>query len=347
MIIGRRRVGPGAPVFIIAEAGVNHNGRLDLALRLVDAAAEAGADAVKFQAFRADRLASRRAPKAAYQEAAGGKGEGQAEMLRRLELSAEDFAAIRMRCEERGIAFLATPFDDESLELLQRMAVPAFKIGSGDLTNLPFIRAVARCGRPVLLSTGMSTLGEVAAAVAAFRDAGGEDLLLFHCTSAYPAPYEHVNLRAMVTLRESFGVPVGYSDHTPGTAVALASVAMGACAVEKHLTLDRALPGPDHRASLEPGEFRDLVRGIRAVEAALGDGVKRPAPCEAEVRMVARKSVVAVRRIPAGSLIGADAVAIKRPGDGIPPAALAAVIGRRAAVDIEADEVLTWDKLAL
>ncbi len=346
MFIGEREIGPGAPVFVIAEAGVNHDGRLDLALRLVDAAAEAGADGVKFQTFRAERLASRYAPKARYQQAAGGSRAGQMEMLRELELSPEDFQAIQARCRERGLVFLSTPFDEESLELLERMEVPAFKAGSGEITNLPFIRSLARRGKPLLLSTGMATLEEVAAAVDAFREAGGRELLLFHCTSSYPAPHDQVNLRAMVTLRERFGVPVGYSDHTLGIAVAVAAVALGACAIEKHLTLDRGLPGPDHRASLEPPEFSEMVKAIRAVEAALGDGVKRPAPCEVEMRAVARKSVVATRAIPAGALIGEDALAIKRPGVGIPPADLPAVIGRRAAVDIAADEVLTWDKLA-
>lgn len=346
MRIGNRMIGRASPVFIIAEAGVNHNGRLDLALRLVDAAAEAGADAVKFQAFRAGALASRAAPKAAYQAAVTGADESQLEMLRRLELGGGDFRRVQERCRERGVLFLATPFDEESLDLLAALDVPAFKIGSGDLTNLPFLRAVARRGKPVLLSTGMATLEEVEAAVAAVQAEGAADLLLFHCTSSYPTPFDQVNLRAMVTLRERFGLPVGYSDHTPGTAVPVAAAALGAAAIEKHLTLDRSLPGPDQRASLEPDEFRAMVEAVRQAEAALGDGVKRPAPCELETRAVARKSLVARERIPAGAVIRAELVAVKRPGTGIPPADLNRVIGRRAAADIAADDLLTWDKLA-
>ncbi|MBI2526476.1 MAG: N-acetylneuraminate synthase [Candidatus Rokubacteria bacterium] len=343
--VAGRRIGPGAPVFVVAEAGVNHNGERALARRLVDAAAEAGADAVKFQTFSTEALVSRDAPKANYQREATGEAGSQGEMLARLELDAGAHREIRDRCAERGLVFFSTPFDAASADLLERLGVPCFKLGSGEITNLPFLRHVGAKGKPVIVSTGMSTLDEVAQAVAALREAGEAPLALLHCLSAYPAPAAEMNLRAMDTLSQRFGCPVGLSDHTSGIEIAVAAVARGAAIIEKHLTLDKGLPGPDHRASLDPGEFAALVRATRCVEAALGDGRKRPMPAEADTRRVARKSLVAARAITAGQRLAAADVAIKRPGTGISPADLPRALGRVVRRDVAPDEVIGWETL--
>lgn len=344
-VVSGREVREGAPVFIVAEAGVNHNGDPDLARRLVDAAAEAGADAVKFQTFRTEALVSRDAPKAGYQRETTGGGESQRDMLRRLELGPDHHALLQGDCTKRGILFFSTPFDEKSADLLEALGVALFKLPSGEITNLPLLRHVARKGKPLFLSTGMSTLEEVAQAVAAIHDAGDPPLALLHCVSAYPAPPSEMNLRAMDTLRKRFGGPVGLSDHTLGIEIALAGVARGAAIVEKHLTLDKSLPGPDHRASLNPIEFAALVRAIRAVESALGDGEKRPMPSEADTRRVARRSLVAARSIRAGETLTAELVAIRRPGTGISPAELDRALGRTAKRDLQADEVIDWEAL--
>ncbi len=340
----------GRPVFIIAEAGVNHNGDPALAEKLVDAAVEAGADAVKFQTFKADRVISRSAPKADYQREAAEREESQLEMVRRLELSADAHRDLCRYCEEKGIAFISTPFDEGSVDLLDELRVPLFKIPSGEITHLPFLEYAACKGRDIILSTGMSTLAEVGEAVETIRMVwkdGGESprLTLLHCVSSYPAPPEESNLRAMETLRDAFHLPVGFSDHTPGIAVALAAAAMGACVIEKHFTLDRNLPGPDQRASLEPVELRALVRGIRTVERALGDGVKRPMPSEKNTREVARRSLVAAVDIPEETLVTEGMLAMKRPGTGIPPKAFRKVLGRKAKKKICADELIAWEML--
>jgi N-acetylneuraminate synthase len=341
--IGDRRLGEGQPCFVIAEAGVNHNGDVALAQRLVDAAAEAGADAVKFQTFVADRLAAPAAAMAAYQRAATGAEGSQVEMLRRLELSADAHRELAAHCRDRGILFLSTPFDEDSADLLESLGVPAFKLPSGELTNLPLLAHVARKGRTMLVSTGMATLEEVRAAVRAIRAAGDPPLALLHCVSSYPADPADANLRAMRTLAEAFGVPIGYSDHTPGIEVALAAVALGACVLEKHLTLDRALPGPDHRASLEPAAWRELVVGIRRVEAARGDGRKVPPPRVAPVAAAARRSLVAADDIPAGTRLTEDLVTLRRPGTGLPHTMRAALLGRTAVRDIPEGTVLTLE----
>jgi N-acetylneuraminate synthase/N,N'-diacetyllegionaminate synthase len=343
-VVGGRVLGEG-PVFVIAEAGVNHNGDLDLARRLVDAAADAGADAVKFQTFRTDALVSGTAPKARYQVETTGGAESQRAMLARLELSAEAHAGLRERATRRGLVFFSTPFDEASADLLVDLGVELLKVPSGEVTNLPLLRHVAAKGRPVLLSTGMSTLDEVATAVETIEKAGGPPLAILHCVSAYPAPPEDTNLRALDTLRARFGCPVGLSDHSLGLEIALAAVARGAAVLEKHLTLDRALPGPDHRASLPPADFAALVRGVRAVEAALGDGDKRPMPSEIDTRAVARRSLVAARALPAGHRLTRADVAIKRPGTGIAPGELDGVLGRRLARALVADELLDWPSL--
>lgn len=317
--------------FIIAEAGVNHNGDMTLARALVDVAAAAGTDAVKFQTFVVDRLVTRRAATAEYQRRALGGEQSQYDMLARLELSATDHEQLAAHCAARGIEFMSTPFDPESARFLKRLGVRRIKISSGDVTNLPMLEVVGALGLPVILSTGMADLDEVAAAVATLRSAGLTDLALLQCISNYPADPALTNLRVMDTLAQAFGTPVGLSDHSIGTAVAIAAAARGAAYIEKHFTLDRALPGPDHQASLLPEELRALVAAVRQVESALGDGVKRPAPSELPVRAVARKSLIAARDIPEGATLAAEDVVILRPGTGLSPAALPRVLGRRAA----------------
>lgn len=335
-----------AHAFIIAEAGVNHNGSLDLALRLVDAAKSSGADAVKFQTFRADHLATRSAHKAPYQERTTANDESQYEMLQRLELDAAAHRKIIDHCQQIGIQFLSSPFDAQSADLLGELDLPLYKIPSGEITNLPFLEHIARKGRPLILSTGMSTLGEVEDAVRVLGLAGCKQLTLLHCVTEYPAPYDEVNLQAMQTLRMAFGLPVGYSDHTPGIEIAVAAVALGAVVIEKHFTLDRSLPGPDHAASLEPDELREMVTAIRHVEAALGTGIKAPALCELPNISVARKSVVAARSLSTGHKLSADDLDIKRPGSGLAPKLLPALIGRTLRATVEKDAVIKWDDLA-
>ncbi len=333
-------------VFIIAEAGVNHNGSIDLALKLIDSARASGADAVKFQTFRADQLATRSAHKAAYQERTTTATESQFEMLQRLELDVDDHRRLIDYCRKVGIQFLSSPFDAQSADLLAEMDLPLYKIPSGEITNLPFLDHVARKGRPIILSTGMSTLGEIEEAVTVLRTAGNNRLTLLHCVTEYPAPYAEVNLRAMHTLRVAFGLPVGYSDHTPGYEISIAAVALGAEVIEKHFTVDRSLPGPDHAASLEPDELEQMVTAIRHVEVALGDGIKRPAQCELPNISVARKSVVASRSLIAGQRLTAEDLDIKRPGNGIAPRLKPMLIGRTLSAGLEKDEVLRWDHLA-
>ncbi len=341
--IGGHQVGGGHPCFVIAEAGVNHNGDMGLAMRLVDVAADAGANAVKFQTFRAGKLVTKWAPKAAYQAENTGSGGSQFDMLGKLELSRDQHRDLAERCARRGILFLSTPFDEDSADFLESMNVPAFKVSSGDLTDLIFLRHIASKGLPVLLSTGMGTLDEVREAVNALTGVPG--LALLHCVSNYPADPAHVNLRAMDTLRLAFGVPVGYSDHSEGLAVALAAVALGAVVLEKHFTLDRTLPGPDHRASLEPAELGKLVEDIRTIERAMGHGRKEPAPSELETASVARKSLVAACDIPAGTIVSREHVAARRPGTGIPPGILERLLGRKTRTAMTAGTPFDWKAL--
>ncbi len=329
VVVGSRVVGHGS-VFVIAEGGVNHNGDPALAHRLIDAAADAGADAVKFQTFDPDVLASAAAPTADYQREATDELDQRA-MLRALALPADAWAALRDHAADRGIVFLSSPFDDASAELLDRLGVPAFKIPSGELTNLPYLQRLARRGRPLLMSTGMAEMVEVADALDAIAAAGDPPVALFHCVSAYPAAPADANLRAIETLRRAFGVPTGWSDHTPGIELALAAVAAGATLIEKHLTIDRGLPGPDHPASLDPDQFRTMVDGIRMVSEALGDGVKVPVAAEHPIAAVARKSLHWRVGLPVGAVIGEDDLVAMRPGTGMAPARLGELIGRRVA----------------
>ena len=341
-----REIGPGRACFIIAEAGVNHNGDLSLARRLVDAAARAGADAVKFQTFKAERLVAPGAPKAGYQLERTDAAESQLEMLRRLELSEEAHLELLEHCRQSGLVFLSSPFDQESADLLESLGVPAFKIPSGEIINLPFLAHVARKGRPMIVSTGMAFLGEVEAAVRTIESEGCRDFVLLHCVSNYPADPAEVNLSAMRTMAEAFGAPVGYSDHTTGHEAPLAAAALGAAVIEKHFTLDRNMEGPDHSASLEPEELAGLVRGIRTVEAALGHGRKEPAPSEADTAAAARKSLVAARDIPAGARLTEDLIAVRRPGTGLPPAMLAYGLGRTVRESITAGTLLSLEILS-
>lgn len=326
--------------FIIAEAGVNHNGSLEMALRLIDVGAEAGADAVKFQTFKASALATKEAKKAEYQSAATGAGESQFEMLRRLELDEAAHAVLFGHCRSRNVRFLSTPFDAGSVDLLSGMGMEIFKIPSGEITNLPHLRKIGALGKEVILSTGMSDLGEIEDALNALAAAGtGRDkVTVLHATTEYPAPMAEVNLRAMVAIRAAFGVKVGYSDHTPGIEIPVAAVAMGATVIEKHFTLDKTLEGPDHKASLEPDELKAMVRSIRNVEIALGDGIKRPTPSEIPNIAVARKSLVAGRAIRKGEPFALENLAVKRPGTGISPMRWDECLGRFAPRDFREGE---------
>jgi sialic acid synthase SpsE len=332
--IGTRRIGRGQPCLVIAEAGVNHNGRLELALELVEVAAAVGADVVKFQMFVADELVAPGTATAAYQAAATGDRDQNA-MLRRLQLTHDEFNVLHSRAEELDILFLASPFDTVSIDFLLSLRAPAIKLGSGELTNTSLLRHAAASSLPLILSTGMADLEEVRRAVA-FLDDAASRLVLLHCVSEYPADPADANLRAMASMAAAVGVPVGFSDHTLGTAVSVAAVALGACVLEKHLTLDRSYAGPDHAASLDPLAFAELVRDVRSVESSLGDGVKRPTAGEREVALVVRRSLVAARSLVSGRSIAAGDLVVQRPGTGLAPDQLTDVIGRTLSCDVPA-----------
>lgn len=328
---------------IIAEAGVNHNGDLEMARKLVRVAARAGADVVKFQTFVASRITAAHAPKAEYQKAATSEAESQREMIARLELSREDHIALIEEAQGAGITFFSTGFDEDSIDLLMDLGIDRIKVPSGELTNLPLLRHMASKGLPVILSTGMASMGEIEDAIRVMEEGGvpRSQITVLHCNTQYPTPMEDVNLPAMASIRSAFGVDVGYSDHTMGTELAIAAVALGATVIEKHFTLDRGLPGPDHLASLEPDELAEMVRAIRNIELAMsGDGIKRPSPSEAPNRPIARKSIVAARAIAAGEIFSADNLAAKRPGTGISPMRWDEVIGKPAMRAFEADELI-------
>jgi len=332
------------PVTIIAEAGVNHNGCVETACRMIDVAADCGADAVKFQTFEPERLVSRFAPKAAYQRRRTAADESQLQMIERLRLPAEDHRRLLAGCRRRGVAFMSSAFDLESIDLLVELGLETFKVPSGEITNDPYLRKIGALGRRVILSTGMADMEEIGRALEILTTAGTnrDDITVLQCNTGYPTPMRDVNLRAMQTIREVFSVTVGYSDHTEGMEAAIAAVAMGATVIEKHFTLDSTMAGPDHIASAEPGQFRALVAAVRNTELAMGDGIKRPSPSERQNRAVARKSVVAAVDIPAGSVITPEMLAVKRPGTGVPPGDLETLVGSRARRSIERDEVITW-----
>ena len=324
-----RKIGPGQPCFIIAEAGVNHNGDVSMASEMIRAAAAAGVDAVKFQTFVPEKLVAAEAPRAEYQIEATHDGGSQLDLLRPLVLPKHAYLQLIAEANAQGLLFLSTPFDPESANFLDQLGLPAFKVSSGDLTDLPFLEMLARKGKPVLISTGMATLSDVTAALEVVRSHGAPPVGLFHCVSNYPTHPADCNLRAIKTLDDTFRVPVGWSDHTDGIDITLAAVALGASLIEKHFTLDRDLPGPDHKASLEPDELRAMVEGIRRVESSLGDGIKRPVASELDVAAVARKSLYWSQSLAAGTTVRAEHLVELRPGTGIPPALKNELVGQR------------------
>ena len=321
--------------FIIAEAGVNHNGSEAIAEQLVAAAADAGADAIKFQTFKAADGVSRFAERASYQKHEVGGPESQLEMVRKLELPFDAFGRLKARCERLGIQFLTTAFDLGSVAYVESLDLPMLKVPSGELTNLPLLRKIDECHKPVLMSTGMATRDEIAAAISVLKHS---DITLLHCTTEYPCPFDSVNLKAIQTLRDTFGLPVGYSDHTSGIEIPIAAVALGACCIEKHFTLDRGMVGPDHRASIEPQDLARMVKAIRNLEMAMGDGIKKPERAEIKNIMIVRKSIVARRRIAKGEVFTDENLAAKRPGTGISPMEWDRIVGMRANKDYEEDE---------
>lgn len=328
--------------FIIAEAGVNHNGDVGTAKKLVEAASESGADAVKFQTFKTENLVSHYAQKAEYQTQSTGENGSQYEMIKKLELDVNAHKELIEYCREKNIMFLSTAFDPDSIDLLENLGLEIFKIPSGEITNLPYLRKIGKLGKKVFLSTGMSDMDEIKNALDVLIKSGTkiENITVLHCNTEYPTPFEDVNLRAMLSIKEVFNVSVGYSDHTTGTEVPVAAVALGASIIEKHFTLDRNMPGPDHRASLEPGELKAMVSAIRNIEKAMGDGIKRPSPSELKNRAAARKSIVASRDIKKGEVLSEDIISTKRPGTGISPMKWDSVVGKAASKDFESDAMI-------
>jgi N-acetylneuraminate synthase/N,N'-diacetyllegionaminate synthase len=332
--IGEKLIGKGYPVFIIAEAGINHNGNIRLAKKLVDIAFQTKVDAVKFQTFDTDKLLNRKAVKKNYYE-----------ILKKTELSYKDYRDLIRYTTSKKILFLSTPFDEESADFLEKEGVLAFKIGSGDMDNFHLLRHIAKKGLPMIISTGMSTMEEVRDAVKVVKREGNQNIALLHCTSSYPTKAKDVNLRIISTLKDIFRLPVGYSDHTRGTIIAVAAVAFGACIIEKHFTLDKTLPGPDHRISLDPFELATMVRDIRTIEKAIGCSEKKLIKSELKVRKTARKSIVAKTDILAGTIISSDMLSIKRPGIGLPPRFINAIEGKKAKRDIKQNEIILKDMI--
>lgn len=326
--------------FIIAEAGVNHNGSFELAKLLVDKAVWAGADCIKFQTFNSKNLVSKNAQKAEYQKKTTDSSESQLEMLKKLELSKEEFIELRDYCNQKGIMFLSTPFDLESIDFLASIGVKTWKVPSGEITNYPFLRAIGKRKESVIMSTGMCSLEEVRDSLKVLKKFGTTDITLLHCTTEYPAPYDSVNLKAMLTLQNEFGYKVGYSDHTNGIEIPVAAIAMGATVIEKHFTLDKTMEGPDHKASLEPEELRQMVLSIRNVEAAIGDGIKQPSDAEKKNIAIARKSIVAACDIKKGEVFTENNLTAKRPGNGISPMQWEKILGKSAIKDFETDEMI-------
>jgi N,N'-diacetyllegionaminate synthase len=341
--IGDRLVGENKPCFIIAEAGVNHNGDFTLAKKLIDAARKAGADAVKFQTFVTENLVTRGAAKADYQKETTAFSESQFDMIKKLELPKKAWGKLSAYAREKGIIFLSTPDDKESADLLDTLDVPAFKIGSGEITNLPLLKYISQKKKPIILGTGMSNLSEIEEALEVIRNEGTEDIILLHCVSSYPAKPQDMNLNAMATLKNAFKVPVGLSDHSLGITIPIAAATLGACVIEKHFTLDKNLPGPDHQASMEPKELEQLVQAIVDVQKALGNGIKKPSAEENKNKKVVRRSIVTKIDIPKGIVITGEMIDTKRPAGGIEPKFMDKVIGRTTQKSIKADTTLHWD----
>jgi pseudaminic acid synthase len=343
VMIGGRPVGAGAPCYVIAEAGSNHDRNLDQAKRLIDVAAEAGADAVKFQTFSAERIVADTKTRAKYLDGILPPGKTMSELFRELELPREWHAALFDHATAAGLDFLSTPFDFEAVDLLDGLGVKAFKVATYELWHLPLIREIAGRGKPIICSTGMANLADVQAAVDTVAATGNEQLILLHCVVNYPPPFADLNLRAIETMRTAFGVPVGYSDHSPGITAPIVATALGAAVVEKHFTVSRDLPGPDHRFALEPSELKAMVQGIRDAQAALGTGIKRMAPAEADLYVTARRSLFAARDIEAGEVLRRDDIAVLRPGTGIEVRDLDKIIGRTARRAISRHDPLAWE----
>ncbi len=332
----------GDKTFIIAEAGVNHNGSVEIAKRMIEVAKECGADAIKFQTFKSEEVVSKYAPKAEYQKQTTGEIESHLQMLKKLELSFDDFIVLKEYCDKLGIMFLSTPFDFESIDFLNSLGLEIFKIPSGEITNLPYLEKIGKLRKKVILSTGMANLGEIEDALDILTSCGTkkEDITILHCNTEYPTPYEDVNLLAMLTIKEAFKVKVGYSDHTLGIEVPIASVALGASVIEKHFTLDRNMQGPDHKSSLEPNELKAMVKAIRNVEKALGDGIKKPSPSEIKNKIIVRRSIVAKRNIKRGEIFNEENITVKRPATGISPMRWYEILGKTATRDYKEDEII-------
>ncbi|MDD4271686.1 MAG: N-acetylneuraminate synthase [Patescibacteria group bacterium] len=343
--IEKKEISDKAPVFIIAEAGVNHNGDINLAKKLIDVAVTSGADAVKFQTFTAELIVTETAEQAAYQSRNIGKTETQYKMLKRLELSEQDHYVLRDYCEEKNIIFLSTPFSEKDADFLETVGVPAYKTSSGEITNLPFLEHIAKKGKPIILASGMSSLEELRAAALVIKKAGNRDLVILHCTSNYPADPKSLNLRAIKTIKNEFGALAGYSDHSEGNLASLLAVALGACVIEKHFTLDKAMAGPDHKASLNPEELKNFVKSIRQAEVMLGSFEKKCSPEEENSKIFGRKSIVAAKDITAGAAITRNDLIMKRPGSGISPAEINSVIGKSAKINILKDKIIIWEMI--
>jgi N,N'-diacetyllegionaminate synthase len=328
--------------FIIAEAGVNHNGNIEIAKKMIEVAKECGADAIKFQTFKAEKVISKYAPKAEYQKQTTGEIDSQLEMVKKLELSFDDFIVLKEYCDKLNIMFLSTPFDFESIDFLDDLGLEIFKIPSGEITNLPYLEKIGKLGKKVILSTGMADLGEIEDALDILTSCGTkkEDITILHCNTEYPTPYEDVNLLAMLTIKEALKVKVGYSDHTLGIEVPIAAVALGASVIEKHFTLDKNMEGPDHKASLEPHKLKAMIDAIRNIEKSLGDGIKKPSKSELKNKDIARKSIVAKREIKKGEIFTEDNITVKRPGNGISPMRWYEVLGKVVLKDYKEDELI-------
>ncbi len=343
--IGNKRIGEGFPAFIIAEAGVNHNGELVLAEKLISEAANAGADCIKFQTFKADRVVTHRAPKAAYQLQVTDENESQYDMLKKIELSNDDHVHLKRYAEEKGIIFLSTPYNSEDIAILEEVNVPAYKIASGQIVEIAFLRHVAKTMKPIIVSTGMANIEEISAALDVVYDTGNRNVILMQCTTNYPSQIEDANIRVVPALKDRYKCLVGYSDHTIGNEATLAAVSLGACVIEKHFTIDKTLPGPDHSSSVEPGDLKDLIVQVRRVEMALGSSEKQPTAREIENAKGMRRSIVACRNIKAGDGIKKDDITFKRPASGIKPQLYDEIIGKKVKRDIGADEIITMEEV--
>ena len=340
--ISNKTVGEEHPTFIIAEAGVNHNGQLNLAKNLVDIAADAGCDAVKFQTYKSEGVVTSHAKSADYVEKNLGSNISQLDMIKSYELKYEDFEILKKYCDSKGIIFLSTPHSFDAIDFLDKL-VPAYKFGSGDLTNIPSLKYAAKKGKPIILGTGISTIEEIKLAINAIKSEGNDKIIVLHCTTDYPSPIEDVNLNAMITIKKELNCLVGYSDHTLGTMVPIIAVALGANVIEKHFTIDKKLPGPDHKASLSPDELKTMVSQIRETEKILGSFDKKPTKSEEKIKKIVRKSLVAKRNISKGTKITEDVIGIKRPGAGISPMDIKKILGKKAKIDIEKDEILQFN----